>query len=233
MGVRPRHVPSPARATTGRRCGLIDEGALRALAAAVGDPVVSTDLSGRVLSWNAASAEMWGWDASEAIGRKLPHVPKERHASVLAELRRAADGVTRVEETTERKDGTRVRASLTLLPVTDDEGAVCEVVSVLGGLSSDSRVDVVLGEQVELVSAEFRRHVTALLGYGQLLSRGEVQSDTSKRARVVRALESRRRPDGGARGGPLRAGEVPDRLDPSGARADRPDRGGRGRDRLD
>ncbi|MBA4370651.1 MAG: hypothetical protein C0418_03615 [Coriobacteriaceae bacterium] len=193
MGVHPRRAGHGAGAGRDGKGGaqVIDEDALRALAAAVGDPVVSMDISGRVLSWNAAASELWGWEPSEAIGSKLPHIAKERRTTMLAEIRRAAGGVVQVEEITERKDGTRLRATLTLLPVTDDEGAVGEVISVMGGMTSDSRVDLVLGEQVELVSAEFRRHVTALLGYGQLLSREEVQTDPSKRGRVVRALESR------------------------------------------
>ena len=38
---------------------------------AVGQPVIATDLEGKVLYWNRAAEETYGWSSEEALGRSL------------------------------------------------------------------------------------------------------------------------------------------------------------------
>jgi len=58
------------------------------------DSIVVRDLGGRVLAWNAASAELYGWDAEAARGQAANLLLTTRHADPLPELeaRLLADG---------------------------------------------------------------------------------------------------------------------------------------------
>ena len=70
----------------------------RALIDASPVAIVDFDLDGRVRSWNAGAAEIFGWTADEAIGRVSPIVPRtsspafldERSSAIAAQARRFA-----------------------------------------------------------------------------------------------------------------------------------------------
>jgi PAS domain S-box-containing protein len=38
---------------------------------AVGQSIIATDLEGKVLYWNSAAEELYGWSSEEALGRRL------------------------------------------------------------------------------------------------------------------------------------------------------------------
>jgi PAS domain S-box-containing protein len=59
---------------------------------ALGHAVITTDVDGVVLSWNPAAERMYGWTASEAIGRDIatltvPEVDQKTGADIMAALR--------------------------------------------------------------------------------------------------------------------------------------------------
>jgi PAS domain S-box-containing protein len=91
------------------------------------DAIVSKDLNGIILSWNAAAERMFGYTAAEAIGQSIriiiPDVRQSEEDFVLGQIR-AGKSVRHYETVRQRKDGTLVPISLTVSPIHNDEGVV-------------------------------------------------------------------------------------------------------------
>jgi PAS domain S-box-containing protein len=82
------------------------------------DAIVSKDLNGIILSWNAAAERMFGYTAAEAIGQSIriiiPDVRQSEEDFVLGQIR-AGKSVRHYETVRQRKDGTLIPISLTSL----------------------------------------------------------------------------------------------------------------------
>jgi PAS domain S-box-containing protein len=107
-----------------------DELALARLAAIVewsDDAIVSKDLNGTIRTWNRAAERMFGYSATEAVGRSiLTIVPPDRHVEehdVLSRIR-AGESVDHFETVRMRKDGTLLEVSITVSPIRNAEGAI-------------------------------------------------------------------------------------------------------------
>jgi PAS domain S-box-containing protein len=91
------------------------------------DAIVSKDLNGIILSWNAAAERMFGFTATEAIGQSIrmiiPAVRQSEEDYVLGEIR-AGKSIRHYETVRQRKDGTLIPISLTVSPIYDDDGVV-------------------------------------------------------------------------------------------------------------
>jgi PAS domain S-box-containing protein len=91
------------------------------------DAIVSLDLDGKVTSWNAAATRMYGYGPKEMIGRSiLAIIPPERHEQEKAILRSMREGrrFDHFEAERLRKDGSRLKVSLTISPLNDSRGRV-------------------------------------------------------------------------------------------------------------
>src|ERR1043165_7300185 len=90
------------------------------------DAIVSKDLNGIILSWNAAAERMFDYTAAEAIGRSIriiiPEVRQSEEDYVLGEVR-VGKAIRQYETVRQRKDGTLIPISLTVSPIYDDSGA--------------------------------------------------------------------------------------------------------------
>jgi PAS domain S-box-containing protein len=165
----------------------------RALMEATSDAVKIVDLDGRVRAWNHGCETLYGFRAQEAIGHVLPHVPSTERPRAVLDFRRIASlGVVEDREiVATRKDGSRVSATATAVPLLDSEGLPAGVMTIVRRVEVDSRLDQMQGDFLSLVSQELKNPLTAVLGFAQLLARPEIAEDPHKRARTVRALESR------------------------------------------
>jgi diguanylate cyclase (GGDEF)-like protein/PAS domain S-box-containing protein len=115
---------------------------------AVGQPVIVTDLEGKVLYWNRAAEEIYGWSSEEALGRSLGDltVPKEsleKVEEVVSELR--AGRTWSGEVLLRRKDGSYVPVFVTATPLFDARGDLAGMISV----SSDISERKALQEELE------------------------------------------------------------------------------------
>jgi PAS domain S-box-containing protein len=88
--------------------------------------ILTTDLRGRLLSWNPGARAVFGYEAREVLGRDaaLIFTPEDRAAAVPeAEMRRALEsGRSEDERWHLRKDGSRFWASGALMPLRDAAG---------------------------------------------------------------------------------------------------------------
>jgi len=146
-----------------QRIKLAEDG-LRAATAVVedsADSIVGQDMNGRILSWNRAAEETYGYTAREAIGQPaLMLVPKDRNEELRRLVASVQQGVAvkNHETVLQRKDGTRVDVALTLSPVRDREGR-------FAGISTIARdvTDRKLAEEARRQSSERLEHQTRQL----------------------------------------------------------------------
>jgi PAS domain S-box-containing protein len=114
------------------------------------DAIVSKDLNGIILSWNAAAERMFGYTAAEAIGQSIriiiPDVRQSEEDFVLGQIR-AGKSVRHYETVRQRKDGTLVPISLTVSPILNDEGVVIGASKIARDNTERSRLLATAQEQ--------------------------------------------------------------------------------------
>jgi PAS domain S-box-containing protein len=101
------------------------EARLKALLDSALDACVTMDETGRLTSWSAAAEAVFGWPASEAIGRSLaatiiPPQHREGHARGLARFLETGEGPIlrqRIEITALHRDGREFPVELTVTPI--------------------------------------------------------------------------------------------------------------------
>jgi len=125
----------------------VDDLSLRHLAKIVDssdDAIISKDLNGTILSWNAAAERTFGYTAAEAIGQSIRMIiPADRQSEedfVLGQIR-AGQAVRHYETFRQRKDGTQLPISLTVSPIYNDAGIVIGASKIARDLSERREAD--------------------------------------------------------------------------------------------
>ncbi|MGP6086760.1 PAS domain S-box protein [Antarctobacter jejuensis] len=109
-----------------------DNNMLAALVAGTTDAVLSYDLGGRIITWNPAAEELYGYTAEEAIGQSLEllYPPDWPHPVTYYRDLIIAGKLRRFEATRIAKDGTPREVWISGAPVRDAEGAVVAVSNI-------------------------------------------------------------------------------------------------------
>lgn len=100
---------------------------LSAIVESSNDAIISKDLRGTITSWNRAAERLFGYSASEAIGKPIHMLyPPEARADEATLLTRIAAGerINDYETVRRRKDGSSVYVALSLSPILDPAGKV-------------------------------------------------------------------------------------------------------------
>jgi PAS domain S-box-containing protein len=105
----------------------------RRLLDAVGQAIIATDLQGKIIYWNRAAKDLYGWTTEEVMGRPIVEVTPseellERAEEIMFELRvgRSWSG----EFVVRRKDGSTFPAMVTDSPVYDEQGTLVGIIGV-------------------------------------------------------------------------------------------------------
>jgi two-component system cell cycle sensor histidine kinase/response regulator CckA len=108
------------------------------------DAIIGWTLDGVVTSWNAGAEQMYGYAASEIVGRNVSVlVPPERPGNfgpALAALTRG-EHVAIYDGKAQRKDGSIIDVSISVSPIRDSGGAVAGVSSVARDMTELNRVE--------------------------------------------------------------------------------------------
>jgi len=108
------------------------------------DAIASKSLDGIILSWNHAAERIYGYAASEAIGRPAAMLnPPERSdevAHLLGRIRRG-ERIQRYETERMRKDGRQISVSLTVSPIKDAQGVIRGASEIARDISEQKRTE--------------------------------------------------------------------------------------------
>jgi len=116
------------------------------------DAIVSKNVDGIILSWNAAAERLFGYSESEAVGQSIMMlVPPELHEEEHYLLRRlrAGERVEHYETVRVTKGGEKVIVSLTLSPVTDSAGKIIGFSKIARDITDQKRAEQGLRESEE------------------------------------------------------------------------------------
>jgi two-component system CheB/CheR fusion protein len=101
---------------------------LAAIVASSDDAIVSKDLNGTIMSWNAGAERLFGYSAQEAVGQPiasllLPLDRLDEEAHILERIQRG-EIIDHFETVRRRKDGAFIDVSVTISPIRDREGQI-------------------------------------------------------------------------------------------------------------
>ncbi|MCQ6959202.1 sensor histidine kinase [Mucilaginibacter aquariorum] len=112
---------------TAQRSSEREQALLAAIIESSDDAIVAKDLDGRITSWNRGAERMFGYKATEAIGRHISLIiPLERLAEEKRIIKAISEGkkVEHFETVRLTKTGQAIPISLTISPVRDARGRI-------------------------------------------------------------------------------------------------------------
>jgi PAS domain S-box-containing protein len=124
-----------AEADTRRLAGILEQ---------TDDAVVVASVDGTITDWNRGAERVFGYPATEAVGRSLDMLVSEDHTDEQHDvLRRIAAGeaLDQYEAVRVRKGGERIEVSLTTTPLRDENGKVLSAGSIVRDITERKRAE--------------------------------------------------------------------------------------------
>jgi PAS domain S-box-containing protein len=144
------------RDITERKNAEVTNQLLAAIVESSEDAIVSKDLNGIISSWNRGAERIFGYSASEAIGRSIMIlIPPDRQDEEPAIIGRIMKGlpVEHFDTVRQRKDGSRIDISVTVSPIRNSEGVVIGASKIARDISERIRREQEIRFQAELLNA--------------------------------------------------------------------------------
>ena len=97
------------------------------------DAIKTNTLAGIITLWNKGSEKIYGYSASEVIGKNISTLIPPKHSNELVELLKkigAGQSIPHYETKRIRKDGVVIDVSLSLSPIKDEKGKVIGVATL-------------------------------------------------------------------------------------------------------
>ncbi len=140
------------RDVTARRQAEEAAARLAAIVESSDDAIISKDLSGIVLSWNAGAEKIFGFPAGEMVGQPITRLipPDRQHeeATILDRIR-VGDSVRHFDTVRLRRDGTPVDVSVTVSAIRDARGRIIGASKVARDITERRRAEAALREREE------------------------------------------------------------------------------------
>lgn len=152
------YVVSAIRDVTAKRQLDQERAHLAAIVASSGDAIIGTLLTGEITSWNSAAERLYGYPASEAVGRSVSMLlPPDQMPQVEDILDRIRHGETidSLQAIRITRDGRRITVALTISPVRDHNGEVIGAATIVRDLTQRLRDEAALHENQARFSGAF------------------------------------------------------------------------------
>lgn len=122
---------------------------MSAIVNASNDAIITKDLHGIVMSWNAAATKLFGYGEAEMVGSPIfKVVPEERQSEELDLLRRSSllEEIEPLRTERLHQNGTRVEVLLKVAPLVDADGTLIGISTIAKDLTAESRAAMELRE---------------------------------------------------------------------------------------
>jgi PAS domain S-box-containing protein len=146
------------------------------------DAIISKDLAGIITSWNPGAERLFGYSASEAVGKPMAMlIPPQRSGEEPEILGRIARGESTDHFETVRigKDGRSIEVSVTISPVRDNQGRIVGASKIARDITDRKLGEVKVRAQLERLN--LLHQITRAIG-----ERQDIQSIFQV---VIRTLE--------------------------------------------
>jgi PAS domain S-box-containing protein len=168
-------------------------GRLAAIVESSEDAIISKTTDGTITSWNRGAEKIFGYSASEAIGRQTAMLfPAERADEEVEILRRLERGeqVDSFETVRVRNDGERIDVFATISPIRDGSGNVVGASEIALNITERKRAEEALGAERSSAAHRLASQLSRLhLMNAITRAIGERQDLASIFQVVIRALE--------------------------------------------
>ena len=124
-------------------------GRLAAIVESTSDAIIGRDLDAKIDSWNAGAERLFGYTASEVVGRSMiDKVPEDRVNEVALTTACVLRGehIDNYETIRRRKDGTDVHVSLTFSPILNSRGDVTGISTIARDITESRQRTAALQE---------------------------------------------------------------------------------------
>jgi PAS domain S-box-containing protein len=125
------------------------QGWLASLVESSDDAIISKDLHSTILSWNAGAERLFGYTASEMIGKPItllmPPDRADEEPGILERIRRG-DRIDHYETIRRRKDGKLLDISLSVSPIRDQSGTIVGASKIARDITDRKRAERALLE---------------------------------------------------------------------------------------
>ncbi len=129
---------------------------LAAIVQSSDDAIVGKDLNGIVSSWNAGAERIFGYTASEMLGKSIttliPADRRDEEPAILAGIARG-ERIHHYETVRQRKDGTLIDISLTISPIRDGAGTIIGASKIARDITERKRAQAELSRSEKLYRA--------------------------------------------------------------------------------
>lgn len=171
------------------------------------DAIITTDLENRIIGWNKAAEKLFGWTASEAIGRMFSSLLVPDNSIIPREIsgQNALNGMisTRMETVRLRKDGTKIDVSLTISPILNEDKKVIGLFDIIRDITESKnaeqhlkkanielkRADELKTQFLSIISHEMRTPITPINAQLQLLLTGYFGVLTDKQKNSLEMIQ--------------------------------------------
>ena len=121
---------------------------------AVGQAIIATDLNGKIIYWNYAAEQLYGWKEAEVLGRCIVDITpaessQEQAAKIMKRLN--AGEYWSGEFLAKRRDGTLFPAIITSSPITNDKGELIGTIGVSTDISEQKWMQEIFNEAIAKV----------------------------------------------------------------------------------
>jgi PAS domain S-box-containing protein len=131
-----------ARDIMGKKLAEAESARFAAVVKSSSDAIITAGLSGAIESWNPAAERIFGFKASEALGKPLsmlsPRASTQGRPSQTIDPKILAEPISNEQAQRRRKDGMLVTVALTVSPVKDVSGTVIATSVIAREVARDS-----------------------------------------------------------------------------------------------
>jgi PAS domain S-box-containing protein len=116
------------------------------------DAIITKTLDGTITAWNRAAEKLFGYSATEAVGKHVEIiVPPERRAELNSILERVGRGeqIEHFETLRLHKDGRRVDVSLSVSPIRSAAGGIIGASKIARDIADSKRTQQALNQEIE------------------------------------------------------------------------------------